>query len=117
MKKIFIAILTVAVMSPVFVHAQSVDTATMSNDQLRVYLISLIQEVIQLENQLITMQNNQPSAPVAQNVQTPSQATVVAQEPIVVPPAQPVATTTQAPIVAGTPAPQPSGYSIQIIAW
>lgn len=58
MKKAFVTLfVTLAMVAPVFVHAQTVDISTMSPDQIRIYIISLIEQVIALENQLMALQN------------------------------------------------------------
>lgn len=113
MKKILIGLVAIVLIAPMAAKAQTVDTAQMTNTQLRTYLIGLIQEVIQLEQQLETMQTA-TSTPIAPTAQVAAPA---AQAPVVLPPAQPQAVAVQAPVIAADSAPQPSGYTIQIVAW
>jgi hypothetical protein len=59
MKKAFVTLfVTLAIVAPVFAHSQTVDISTMSPDQIRIYIISLIEQVIALENQLMALQNS-----------------------------------------------------------
>lgn len=114
MKKLLTSIAAIMLIAPIFANAQT--APQQSKEQIRAELIVLIQQVIQLENQLLAMQQTTTTAEATQ-APVAQVAAPVQQPPVVIPPANPEATVGQAPIVAGDPAPQPSGYSIQIIAW
>jgi hypothetical protein len=118
MKKLLTGILAILIISPMFAHAQSVDTSQMTNTQLRVYLISLIEEVVQLQNKLLTMQSKPTTeSPSTLNTSPVGQSTTLAPAPVVLPPVQPQATPAQDTVVATAPAPQSAGYSINIVVW
>ncbi len=65
MKKIVIGLAVALFIIAPFAHAQTADVTTMTADQLRLYIITLIEQLIGLENQLIAMQNASSSVPVA----------------------------------------------------
>lgn len=119
MKKLLTGILAILIISPMFAHAQSVDTTQMTNTQLRVYLISLIEEVVQLENQLIAMQQTaqSPSTFTPMPTAAPSVTAAPSEAQVIVPPTQPQSTAAPAPAVAADGDQQPTGYSINIVVW
>ena len=111
MKKLLTGTLAILLISPLFAHAQSTTAETPT--QLRLTLIALIEEVVQLENQLIAMQQTAQSPSTLAPM--PTAAPSVTAVPIA-PQNQPTAAV-QAPAVAQAGTPQPSGYSINIVAW
>jgi hypothetical protein len=77
MKKAFVTLfVTLAMVAPVFVHAQTVDISTMSPDQIRVYIISLINEVIALEKQLMALQTSSSTVQSAPDISAASTTAV-----------------------------------------
>ena len=108
MKKLLTGTLAILLISPLFAHAQSTTAETPT--QLRLTLIALIEEVVQLENQLIAMQQT------AQSPSTLAPMPTAAPNVTAAPMTQPQVAAAPAPAVAADPS-QPSGYSINIVAW
>jgi hypothetical protein len=117
MKKIVIGlVVALSIVAPV-AHGQTVDVSTMTQDQLRVYLITLIEQVISLENQLIVMQNASNStavAPIPQIAATSITGTEASTTPVVSggAPAESAPNQTSAPSLAASTPMQPKTISV-----